>query len=82
MLSDVPNLALSFGYTNASWTLKADLVADYVCRLLGHLDRTGTRTVVPRPDPTVGKAPFMTSGAGCLVSSSRPSPARTPRQAS
>ena len=41
MYSDVPNLASVFGYTNASWTLKADLVCEYVCRLLNHMDRTG-----------------------------------------
>ena len=40
MYSDVPNLASVFGYTNASWTLKADLVCEYVCRLLNHMDRT------------------------------------------
>jgi cation diffusion facilitator CzcD-associated flavoprotein CzcO len=39
MLSGVPNLAMTLGYTNASWTLKADLVSGYVCRLLRHMDR-------------------------------------------
>jgi cation diffusion facilitator CzcD-associated flavoprotein CzcO len=47
MFSDVPNLASTFGYTNASWTLKADLTAEYICRLLKHMDRTGTRICVP-----------------------------------
>ena len=42
MYSDVPNLASVFGYTNASWTLKADLVCEYVCRLLNHMDRKGS----------------------------------------
>src|SRR5262249_13214086 len=41
MFSDIPNLASIFGYTNASWTLKSDLIADYVCRLLNHMDRRG-----------------------------------------
>ena len=41
MLSDVPNLALWFGYTNASWTLKADLTSGYVCRLLRHMVTPG-----------------------------------------
>ena len=41
MLSGVPNFALALGYTNASWTLKADLVAEYVCRLLNHMDAHG-----------------------------------------
>ena len=49
MLSGVPNFALTIGYTNASWTLKADLVAGYVCRLLRHLAATGTDTVTPTP---------------------------------
>jgi monooxygenase len=64
MLSDVPNLALCFGYTNASWTLKADLTSAYVCRLLRHMDRRGAAIVVPRRDPTVASAPFLgfTSG--------------------
>ncbi|MGS2616716.1 flavin-containing monooxygenase [Micromonospora sp. LZ34] len=47
MLSGVPNFAMTIGYTNASWTLKADLVATYVCRLLRHLDRTGQQIVTP-----------------------------------
>jgi monooxygenase len=41
LLSDVPNLAVSFGYTNASWTLKSDLTARYVCRLLNRMDADG-----------------------------------------
>ena len=47
MLSGVPNFALTLGYTNASWTLKADLVAQYVCRLLGHMDATGRKVCTP-----------------------------------
>ena len=43
MFSDVPNLAYTFGYTNASWTLKADLVATYVCRLLNTMTKRGVR---------------------------------------
>ncbi|HUX23150.1 MAG TPA: NAD(P)/FAD-dependent oxidoreductase, partial [Burkholderiales bacterium] len=48
MYSGVPNFASSFGYTNASWTLKADLTCAYVCRLLNHMQRTGARSCVPR----------------------------------
>ena len=51
MLSGVPNLALALGYTNASWTLKCDLVAQYVCRLLRHMDEHGYRICTPRPPP-------------------------------
>lgn len=46
--SDVPNLASSFGYINASWTLRADLTCEYVCRLLNHMDKTGTDICTPR----------------------------------
>ncbi len=47
MFSGVPNLASVFGYTNASWTLKADLSSEYMCRLLKHMDKTGTSMAVP-----------------------------------
>ena len=47
MLSGVPNFAMTIGYTNATWTLKADLVARYVARLLRFMDRRGYRTVTP-----------------------------------
>ncbi|HEY6349020.1 MAG TPA: NAD(P)/FAD-dependent oxidoreductase [Candidatus Angelobacter sp.] len=48
MMSGVPNLASVFGYINASWTLKADLICNYVCRLLNYMDRKGARQVTPR----------------------------------
>ena len=51
MLSGVPNFALTIGYTNASWTLKADLVAEYVCRVIKHLDREGYSSVTPVAPP-------------------------------
>jgi monooxygenase len=47
MFSGVPNLAYVFGYFRASWTLRADLIADFVCRVLAHLDKTGTSMVAP-----------------------------------
>jgi cation diffusion facilitator CzcD-associated flavoprotein CzcO len=48
MCSDVPNLVITFGYINASWTLRADLTAEWVCRLLNHMTETGTRQATPR----------------------------------
>ena len=48
LYSDIPNLAQTFGYVNASWTLRADLTAEYVCRLLNRMDETGKKVVVPR----------------------------------
>jgi monooxygenase len=51
MYSDVPNLVQTFGYINASWTLRADLTAEWVCRLLEALDRRGARRATPRLRP-------------------------------
>ena len=48
LLQDIPNFALMFGYTNASWTLKIDLAADYLCRLLSEMERRGAKAVMPR----------------------------------
>jgi monooxygenase len=48
LLSDVPNLALCIGYVNASWTLRADITARYVCRLLARMDARGAAVAVPR----------------------------------
>jgi len=48
MFSDVPNLVSTFGYINASWTLKADLTAEFSCRLLNHMTDTGMRQCTPR----------------------------------
>jgi cation diffusion facilitator CzcD-associated flavoprotein CzcO len=61
MYAGVPNLSASFGYVNASWTLKADLIADFTCRVLRHMDAVGARSVTPRPgnvelEPTNGAA--------------------------
>lgn len=47
LLEGVPNAAMIFGYTNASWTLKVDISAEYICRLLNHMDKQGFRTVQP-----------------------------------
>lgn len=64
MSSDVPNLAAAFGYTNASWTLKSDLTAAYVCRLLKYMDRHGYAQATPKRDPAVAEAPFLTFSSG------------------
>ena len=47
MFSGVPNLISTFGYINASWTLKADLTAEFACRVINHMDRTGNRMCIP-----------------------------------
>jgi monooxygenase len=48
MYSDVPNLVQTFGYINASWTLRADINSEFVCRLLNHMDEVGVRQATPR----------------------------------
>jgi monooxygenase len=64
MFSDLPNMSNTLGYTNASWTLKADLIAEYVCRLIQHMDKTGTQIAVAKRDPNVQPTQLldMTSG--------------------
>jgi monooxygenase len=65
MFSDVPNLAYTFGYTNASWTLKADLTALYVCRLLNTMKKRGLRQATPvNDDPSVEAQPFLDFTSG------------------
>ncbi|MCS0598841.1 flavin-containing monooxygenase [Massilia agri] len=64
MLSDVPNCALAFGYTNASWTLKADLTAEWVCRLLRHMDARAQDVAVAPRAPGVPEAPFLDFNSG------------------
>jgi monooxygenase len=65
MYSDVPNLASSFGYTNASWTLKCDLTCEYVCRLLNHMARHGYRQCTPRNnDPSITAEPWIDFSSG------------------
>jgi cation diffusion facilitator CzcD-associated flavoprotein CzcO len=64
MLSGVPNFAWTIGYTNASWTLKADLVAEYVCRLLKHMDANGYSAVTPDAAGATAANPFLDLASG------------------
>jgi hypothetical protein len=59
MMSGVPNFASVFGYINASWTLKADLICNYVCRLLNFMDRKGVRQATPKTRGESAAAPFV-----------------------
>jgi cation diffusion facilitator CzcD-associated flavoprotein CzcO len=78
-LEGVPNLAIAVGYTNASWTLKAELTADYVSRLLNHLRATGMRQATPRnTDPTITASPLLGLNAGYIQRSAD----RFPKQGS
>ena len=65
MCSDVPNLAAVFGYTNASWTLKADLICSFVCRLLNYMEKHGYRQCTPRnKDPNIELLPPVNFTSG------------------
>ena len=65
MYSDVPNLASSLGYTNASWTLRADLVSEHVCRLLSHMRRHGYVQCTPRRrDSSITEEPVFNLKSG------------------
>ena len=69
MLSGVPNMAFTVGYTNASWTLKADLTSEYVCRLLNHMSAHGYRRCVPEVDPSVSEQPLLDFTSGYVLRS-------------
>ncbi len=65
MFSDVPNMALAFGYTNASWTLKCELTSEYVCRLLKYMDKHGYTQCIPRrDDPSIQDEPAVNFTSG------------------
>ncbi len=68
MIEGVPNMAISFGYTNASWTLKCDLTCEYVCRLLKHMDANGYAYCTPRNhDTSVAEEPFVDFSSGYIL---------------
>jgi monooxygenase len=69
MLSGVPNFLYTIGYTNISWTLKADLVSEYACRLINHMDANGHRRAVPVRDPAIAERPFLDFEPGYVVRS-------------
>ena len=67
MYSDVPNMAVVMGYTNASWTLKCDLTCEYVCRLINHMDRHGYAEATPRRnDPSVVEEAWVNFSSGYI----------------
>jgi len=66
MLSDVPNFANIFGYVNASWTLRADLIAQYMCRLFNHMEDNGQSIATPRPPKDMMARPWLDFDAGYI----------------
>ena len=77
MLSDIPNFAYVFGYTNASWTLKVDLACAWICRVIAHMRRTGAGAAVATPDdPRMPTRSMLDLAAGYLLRAAD----RVPRQ--
>lgn len=75
MLSGVPNMAICLGYTNASWTLRADLSSMYVCRLLKHMERKGYRQCTPRMDePDAQPLPLLNLNSSYILRSAESLP--------
>jgi monooxygenase len=67
MFSGIPNLAAMIGYTNASWTLKAELTCDYICRVLNYMDKKGFRVCVPQNnDPSITDEPWLNLSSGYI----------------
>lgn len=67
MVEGLPNLGFTFGYTNASWTLKADITSEWICRVLQHMDKTGARVAVPiNRDPSVVCGDFLDFQSGYI----------------
>jgi monooxygenase len=67
MLSGVPNMAISVGYTNSSWTLKTDLTSSYVCDLLNKMKRGGYSSVTPTLKGEMGEVPLLDFDAGYVL---------------
>jgi hypothetical protein len=69
MLSGIPNMAWCVGYTNASWTLRADLTSRYVCRLLNLMDKKGYQVATPHPgaDETEERRPLLGLSSGYVT---------------
>ncbi|MGW4247570.1 flavin-containing monooxygenase [Nocardia sp. NPDC004722] len=66
MISGVPNFAVCIGYTNASWTLRADLTSRLVCKVLAYMDRNGYSAVVPQPQATLNERPLLDLASGYI----------------
>ncbi len=68
LLSNLPNIGQVFGYTNSSWTLKADMISKYVCRLRNHMRQSGKQVAIPRADSNAMQAsPYLDLTSGYVT---------------
>jgi monooxygenase len=79
MFSDVPNLISVFGYTNASWTLRADLILEYACRLINYMDEYDLAQVTPRLKGAYEERPFVDFSSGYFQRAAHILPKQTTR---
>jgi hypothetical protein len=79
MYSDVPNLISVFGYTNASWTLRADLILEYACRMINYLDEYDLAQVTPRLKGEHEDRPFVDFSSGYFQRAKHIMPKQTTR---
>jgi cation diffusion facilitator CzcD-associated flavoprotein CzcO len=80
MLSGVPNLFVAFGYTNASWTLRSDLTARAVCRLLNAMDAKGQKVCIARPPAELKRRSIMELSSGYVERAASALPGQGDRQ--
>jgi cation diffusion facilitator CzcD-associated flavoprotein CzcO len=81
MYRDIPNLASAFGYVNASWTLKCELIAQYICRLLNYMDRHACTQCTPRLlDDAIAQEPMMGLTSGYMQRARDTMPRQSTRQ--
>lgn len=67
MVSNLPNLIYCFGYTNASWTLKVDLTANYLCKILKYMDKNGFEVVTPKAGKIESEENFLNLSSGYIT---------------
>lgn len=79
MLTGIPNFIFTFGYTNASWTLRADMVATYTCRLIKYMDKQGEDVVWPVEPSTSERLPFVDLASGYITRAADALPHQVPQ---
>jgi cation diffusion facilitator CzcD-associated flavoprotein CzcO len=79
MVSDLPNFVYCFGYTNASWTLKVDLTANYLCKLLKYMDKYGLEVVTPQAIHIESEENFLNLSSGYITRAEKDLPKQGPK---